>query len=229
VVNHINIDESFETRILQAPPMFHFWGGKPQDGGFSKPHFQLLDDCILALDRSAARVAFETGAGLSTLWLLNRGFEVKSFVDSQEVVDLIASFLLAYPEMKSRWIPELGYSETTLPSASLSENADRPSICLIDGGHGVQPVFVDFVYMNYALINRGILLVDDLQLGDPKLLDLILRNDKSFSVFGKAGKLGAYRKNSDNKLLTGGRSGAQKVIMQNIAEFIARDSAAMEA
>ena len=212
------MDEYLETIILQTPPLFHFWAGKPQDGGFSRPHFNLLNQCISALAPAAPRVAFETGAGLSTLWLLNHGFEVNSFVDSQEVVDRMTEFLLDYPEMQSRWNSTLGYSEATLPSFVLSQDAPQASLCLIDGGHGVQTVFVDFVYLNYALINGGMLLVDDLQIGGPKLLDLILQHDKGFSAFGKAGKLSAHRKVSNRRFLPDWM--AQRAIMEQIAEFI---------
>jgi len=208
------INAALEMLLLQSPPLFHFWGGR-QQVGFVRPQVDLLNKCIAGLPSGAPRFAMETGAGISTLWLLNHGFDVVSFCLSQEVADRMNAFLMEYPEIRSQWNVTIGYSELTLPAHVLSARARQASLCLIDGGHGVQTVFADFVYLNYLLIDGGFLLVDDVQLPGPKLLNLLLQLNAGFSLYGATRKLQAYRTLPGRKRLL---EGNQKPLAAKISE-----------
>jgi hypothetical protein len=209
------MDNEFRQMLLNNPPKFHFWDGQPQLGGMGSLQLKLIERCAERNIGDVPRVAIETGAGLSTLWLLNLGYQVYSFCLGQQVLDKISTFLDGYVSLKQYWHPVEGASELTLPSVLLVENkVPRAGLCLIDGGHGLQTVFVDFVYLNFCLAKNGVLLLDDLQIGAPKLLYHFLKADRNFSEFETSGKLCSFAKRNDIRLLPDW--GAQREILDRI-------------
>lgn len=212
------INQELQEVLLDNPPFFHYWEGEFRLGGMGKLQLELITKCCSSLPSSVPKVAIETGAGLSTIWLLSLGFEVHSFVASEEVVQRMRKFLESYPELMDNWHVDVGFSELTLPPFALGGAAPSVGLCLIDGGHGIQTVFVDFVYSNYCLSKGGIMLIDDIEIGSPKLLDAVLQEDSNFATYKKTKKLSAYQKVSDNRLLPDW--GAQKDILQQIGSGI---------
>ncbi|MFL7793297.1 MAG: class I SAM-dependent methyltransferase [Anaerolineae bacterium] len=163
-------------------------------------------------------LAVETGAGLSTVWLLMLGCKVHSFVLDEAVVEKIEQFLANYPEIMRRWTPHVGASEVMLPSWTLANRDLSPQIALIDGGHGIQTAFVDFVYINLLLQKGSMLLIDDQQLGAVKLLNSVLVGSKEFERADFQGKLASYRKRLDNPLLRDWKS--QESIQARLAALL---------
>lgn len=166
--------DTLRARLLSEPPKFHYWDGEPQAGGFGPAELLKIEGYAKAGD-----VWYETGAGLTTVWLLNLGVTLHSFFIQPELGESIDAFLAPYPELRARWNQHIGPSELTLPSHAipLAEKADA---FLIDGGHALQQVFCDFVYANWILKPDGLLIVDDTQLGSPKLLREMLLNGGGF-------------------------------------------------
>jgi hypothetical protein len=201
--------------LLNNPPKFHFWGGLPQLGGMGPLQLKMIERCAERNAEGIQRVAIETGAGLSTLWLLNLGYQVYSFCLGQPVLDKISAFLEDYPALKQNWHPIEGASEITLPTELVvGKKVPRAGLCLMDGGHGLQTVLVDFVYLNFCLAKNGVLLLDDLQIGAPKLLYHFLKGDRNFAEFETTAKLGSFVKRNDIRLLPDW--GAQRDILERI-------------
>lgn len=161
----------------------------------------LVETCLQATPAND-RIVIETGAGLSSVWMLQLGYTVHSFVMNEAVVDRMQDFLSKFPDLSANWYPHVGASELTLPVWSLKNQEVRPALALIDGGHGMQTVFLDFVYTNLLLRKGGILLVDDQQLGAIRLLDNILIESRDYRVLEATDKLIAYQKLSDKPLLS---------------------------
>jgi hypothetical protein len=209
------MDIDLRQMLLNNPPKFHFWGGQPQLGGMGPLQLKLIERCAERNVEGVPRVAIETGAGLSTLWLLNLGYQVYSFCLGQQVLDKISAFLDAYPSLKHNWHHFEGASELTLPSELVvAKKVPRAGLCLIDGGHALQTVFVDFVYLNFCLEKNGVILLDDLQIGAPKLLYHFLKTDRNFSEFATNAKLCSFAKGTDIRLLPDW--GAQREILDRI-------------
>jgi len=206
--------------LLNNPPKFHFWNGQPQLGGMGPPQLKQIERCAERNIEGVQRIAIETGAGLSTLCLLNLGYQVYSFCLGQPVLDKISAFLDNYPALKKNWHPCEGPSEITLATELVAgKKVPRAALCLMDGGHGLQTVFVDFVYLNYCLAKNGVLLLDDLQIGAPKLLYHFLKANRNFAEFESTPKLGSFVKRNDVRLLPDW--GAQREILDRIGTALA--------
>ena len=207
------------TGLLTAPPAFHFWKGTPQTGGFDAPLLQFLEQ-TLADAGVTQGIAYETGAGLSSVWLLCLGLrEVHSFCKDQGVCDKIAEFLRPYPEEHGRWRCHVGPSELTLPPVAIAAATEPADFCLIDGGHGLDTVFNDFVYLNYLLKPGGLLAIDDLQLGSCRLLcELLLQPGLGYHVVGRQTKLAILRKETDRRLL--GDFGRYRPLIARLSECL---------
>lgn len=196
------MNTSLRTALLTAPPAFHFWRGTPQAGGFDPPLLQFLEQ-MLADAGVSQGVAYETGAGLSSVWLLCLGFrEVHSFCKDSAVCGRIAEYLAPYSVEQGRWHCHVGPSELTLPPVAIAAATEPADFCLIDGGHGLDTVFNDFVYLNYLLKPGGLVAIDDLQLGSCRLLyELLLQPGLGYAIVGRQGKLVVLRKETDRRLL----------------------------
>lgn len=124
-----------------------------------------------------------------------------------------------HPEFQpfTKWTPHIGPSELTLPAWSAANQEIRPSLALIDGGHGLQTVFVDFVYINLLLRKGSVLLVDDQQLGAIKLLNNVLIESGDYRVIDATPKLVGYQKLTDRPLLSDWRS--QEATQRELAKL----------
>lgn len=191
--------------LLNDPPAFHYWNDQPQTGGMGPRQFDAFSDACQAFasdrDDGPRPLQFvETGAGLSTLWFLSQGFHVQSFIDSAEVIEKMRAYLAAYPELDAAWTSHVGASEMTLPAFAAATNIST-DVVLIDGGHAMQNVYIDFTYTNHTLRQGGFLFVDDTQLASPRSLYFLLRDVGDFEEFPVAGKMKAFRKVSGRRLL----------------------------
>ena len=207
---------ALRATLLAEPPEFHFWDGAWQSGGLLSEHLELIERTVAA-EGLAGGVAYETGAGLSTVWLLAMGMrEVHSFCIKADVCDRIDAFLRSYLDARSRWHFYVGPAEVTLPPRSLATAEPTAGFCLIDGGHGLTNVFTDFVYLNYVLKAGGILAIDDLHLGSCRLLaELLAEPRMGFTVVSRSPKMVLLKKNSDRRLL--GDFGWQKPLLDRLA------------
>lgn len=196
------VNTRLRTELLTAPPAFHFWNDAPQTGGFDGPMLEFLERTLDDADIWKG-VAYETGAGLSSVWLLAIGLrEVHSFCVDRIVCEKIAEYLRPHPEEHGRWHCHVGPSELMLPPVAIAAATEPADFCLIDGGHGLDTVFNDFLYLNYVLKPGGLLAIDDLQLGSCRLLyELLLQPKLGYALVGRRGKLAILRKNTDRRLL----------------------------
>lgn len=196
------MNEALRKRLLADPPAFHHWDGAPRIGGLDASLLELIERAITAAG-TLQGVACETGAGLSSVWLLCLGLrEVHSFCNRSEVCDRIGEFLRPFPDEQGRWRCHLGPSQLTLPLHAIQTGSPSADFCLIDGGHGLDTVFNDFVYLNYVLKPGGLLAIDDLQLGSCRLVCEWLGQSKAgFAVVDRTPKLAILRKVADRRFV----------------------------
>jgi hypothetical protein len=194
------MNETLRKRLLADPPAFHWWDGAPKKGGFDAELLEFVERAIVAAG-ALDGVACETGAGLSSVWLLCLGLrEVHSFCDRAEVCARIDEFLRPFPDEQARWRCHIGPSQLTLPPHALQAASPSADFCLIDGGHGLDTVFNDFVYLNYILKPGGLLAIDDIQLGSCRLLYEWLSQSKTgFAIMERTPKLAILRKVVDQR------------------------------
>ncbi|NBX28877.1 class I SAM-dependent methyltransferase [bacterium] len=207
------------TELLAAPPAFHFWKAAAQTGGFDAPLLEFIER-TLADAGVAQGVAYETGAGLSSVWLLCLGLrEVHSFCRDANVCGRIADYLGPYPDERARWHCHVGPSELTLPPVAIAAATEIADFCLIDGGHGLSTVFNDFVFLNYLLKPGGLLAIDDLQLGSCRLLaELLSQPGLGYGIVGRREKLAVLRKETDRRLL--GDFGWQQPLLARLSGWL---------
>lgn len=168
----MNLNEFYEL-IEKAPPAFHYWDNQPQTGGISKDYFKWLET-ILAETSQDQMSGVETGAGLSTLFMLTLGYQCHSF-GLPDTIDKISTFLSNWPVLNSRWSPHPGFSEFQLPKFAQDQCEQSVTFCFIDGSHALPSVFSDFCFMNYLLSIGGVIVVDDIQLAGPHILVQMLQ------------------------------------------------------
>ncbi len=203
---------SLIDQIKNDPPKFHHWGGEDRIGGFGSKQLDLLKKCMDHVDRGETIKCLETGAGLSTAWLLGHDAALHSFFINQSLADSITAYFEEnnVVDLFEKWTHFVGPSELTLPDF-VNKNLNRQfDLCLIDGGHGIHTVFTDFTYQNYLLRKGGILLVDDIQIGSCRLLYELLKAEDSFEYFADAKKIVAFRKTTKQRFLPG--FGGQKFL-----------------
>lgn len=189
------MNEALRNRLLADPPAFHYWDGAPKIGGLDASLLELIERAITAAGVLEG-VACETGAGLSSVWLLCLGLrEVHSFCNRVEVCERIEEFLRPFPDERSRWRCHVGPSQLTLATYAIQAASPTADFCLIDGGHGLDNVFNDFVYLNYVLKPGGLLAIDDVQLGSCGLLaEWLMQPKTGFAVVERTPKLVMLRK-----------------------------------
>ena len=189
------MDQKLRMRLLQDPPKFHFWNDKPQAGGFGPDTLEMIARNI----KPGAKV-LETGAGLSTVWLLGLGAELESFFIDPELGEKIAAFSKEF-DLDKKWMPKVGPSEITLPLHVAGAKDAYADMCIIDGGHGLSTVFTDFTYCNYVLKDGGVMVVDDLQLGSCQLLYQLLIRGWHCNEIERTQKTSFLRKKSTFRIL----------------------------
>ncbi|MEM9314384.1 MAG: class I SAM-dependent methyltransferase, partial [Pseudomonadota bacterium] len=180
---------------------FHFWHGKHSAGGFLNSDFEDFDELLKLLPPGAeSRNFIETGAGLSTLWFLANEFRVVSFT-LEKIADAVNGYLRdGYPELAGQWTCFTGKSERNLVPFTNGEKQDAFDIALIDGNHAIATVFADYVGLNLCLKKGGLLIVDDVRLPGPRLLDQLLMqltDDWEHVWTQERGKWKCYRKTTD--------------------------------
>lgn len=203
--------KQLEKVTLETPPAFHFWLGQPQTGGFGKSDFEDFDMVLrefASLDTSSQKRPrfIETGAGLSTLWFLCRDFEVMSFSLSDVLDNMKTYFTENAVDIDGRWTAFDGTSETLLIKAMLELGEATCDIALIDGNHAMPSVFSDFVGLNLALKQGGLLLIDDLQLPGPALLKQLLDQSPVYwthCMTSRSTKWACYRKEQKQAIMIG--------------------------
>ena len=155
----------------------------------------------VASDQGTVKIAVETGAGLSTLFILSLGYQCHS-LSLPDTIGRISAFLSDFPNLKKQWFPHPGFSEFELPKLSTLQGDQSAAFCFIDGSHAIPSVFSDFCYMNYLLCVGGVLVVDDIQLPGPHMLVQMLQqlsvDWKQISSFSKGI---AFRKTFHRPLL----------------------------
>lgn len=198
-ITHVSLIEKLQNN----PPKFHHWGGEDRIGGFGPKQLDLLKDCVELVDSGSPVRCLETGAGLSTTWLLGHGAELHSFFINQKLGDDITTYFQenGHAGLLDSWTSTVGPSELTLPAFANTQPVLLFDFCLIDGGHGLHTVFTDFTYQYYLLRKGGILLLDDVQLGSCGLLHELLKAEDSFEYVADAKKLVAFRKTTDRRFL----------------------------
>lgn len=196
------MNASLRQQLLIDPPSFHHWNGASQIGGFDAGMLLFLERLLMESGASQG-VAFETGAGLTSAWLLSVGvLELHSFYDRSEVSERIHGYLAPFPALLQRWHSYVGPSQLTLPQKAISMDSPTADFCLLDGGHGLDTVFNDFIYLNYVLKPHGLLAIDDLQLGSCRLLlEFLMQPKAGFSFLERRGKLAVLRKTGQQRLL----------------------------
>jgi methyltransferase family protein len=190
--------------LLTEPPKFHFWDGEAQVGGFDARTLETIERTLVALGAPESLTAYETGAGLSSAWMLGLGVgQLYSFFLEPELGTRIEGFLREHqPEAMARWRPHVGPSELNLPLHVAAMPKEEADFCLIDGGHALQTVIVDFVYLHYALKRGGVLVVDDLQLGSCGLLLQMLTDRESlYGLIERTPKTAFLKKVTEKRLL----------------------------
>src|SRR5262245_36493009 len=163
--------------ILSEKPKLHYWSGECKYGGLGDDILKKLFDITSSMTEG---IFLETGAGLSTLVLL--AAQPKKLITiapeedlKQRIEEQIVRFSLAGPD--HNYILDL--SENVLPELAQTSDAYL-DLGLIDGGHGMPTVFVDFCYINKILKQGGFLAIDDIQLHSVRQLYLLLKKQPGF-------------------------------------------------
>lgn len=180
--------------ILNNKPLLHCWGGVWSAGGFGSD--QALETIINYAFKKENPVILETGSGLSTLIFLSMNpkklitispdMDIKPRID-QSIMDFnLDSSVLDY-------IEEVG--ETALPF--LANELPYLDMALLDGGHGYTSVFVQFYFMNKILKKEGYIIVDDIQLKPPRLLNDLLCESASYNLVETNKKTAIFQKLCD--------------------------------
>lgn len=213
------MNTGLRTALLADPPKFHHWHGQWRTGGIDPPMLEFLERTMSAagITRGVAR---ETGAGLSTVWLLSLGFgQVHSHCIDPAVRDRVSDYLQPYPAERARWRCHLGPSALTLPQEANADPTPVADFCLIDGGHGLDTVFNDFVYLNYMLKAGGLLVVDDLQLGSCRLMhEWLVQPGMGYTCLDRTPKLSVLRKKSERRLV--GDFGFQQPFLDRLSGWM---------
>jgi hypothetical protein len=125
---------------------------------------------------------------------------VLSFFTKPDLKERISQSIVDYGLSVSDWRCVLGPSEFTLPKY-VNENPEAKSdLVLVDGGHFVHTVFCDFTYGYASLKQRGLILLDDLQMPSVAILYQCLKASRFVEEVDNAGKTAIFRKNDASRL-----------------------------
>ena len=187
--------------LLDGKPRLHFWDGEWQDGGLSDDMLRALFQLACTVGDRDAGVILETGAGLSTLaFLASAPSRVIAVAPNQDLRDRIVAEATRLGLDGPSLDFHVGRSEDVLPDLA-KVDAAFVDMALVDGGHGMPTVFVDFCYVNKVLKNGGYLALDDIQLHSVRQLYLLLKNQPGFAVVAHHGKLVVLQKTDDRCFL----------------------------
>jgi hypothetical protein len=187
--------------LLASQMKLHYWCDDWQHGSISDDALRRFFEIVSNLSEQGGATVLETGAGLSTLVFL--AAQTKRHIAiapdealKQRIDQQIERFFPGKPEYEFY----ADFSENVLPDLA---KADEPYLdfALIDGGHGMPTVFVDFCYINSMLKPGGYLAVDDVQLYSARQLYLLLKNQPGFEIADSFGKPIIFRKTQDVRFL----------------------------
>jgi Methyltransferase domain len=188
-------------QVLGEKAKLHHWGGEWQDGGLSDDILRGLFAHACAVTDGGAGVILETGAGLSSLVFLAAAPQrVITIAPNADLRDRIVTQIAKHGFAAARWEFHLGRSEEVLPDLAKAE-PQCVDLALIDGGHGMATVFVDFCFINMLLKKGGYLALDDIQLHSVRQLYLLLKHQPGFEVTAEFGKLVVLRKTDERRFL----------------------------
>ena len=189
------------TTIISDTPKLHCWDGEWCDGGLTNHMLRELFGITRWFKTSGGAIVLETGAGLSTLVFL--AAEPRKLITIEPDPELIGRIKSEIARLSLCGPDHQFYtdcSENILPELAKDE-VPYLDVALIDGGHGMPTVFVDFCYMNKALKQGGYLAVDDIQLHSARQLYLLLKQQPGFEISANLGKLIVFKKTADIRFL----------------------------
>jgi predicted O-methyltransferase YrrM len=187
--------------LLGEKVKLHFWEGEWQDGGLTDHMLRTLFELSGSVSDDQTGVILETGAGLSTLaFLASAPARVITIAPDPKLRDRIDAQIARFSLDGSRIDYYVDRSENVLPDLAKS---DEPfvDVALIDGGHGMPTVFVDFCYINKILKQGGYLAIDDIQLHSVRQLYLLLKSQPGFHIVRDLGKLVVFQKTGNQRFL----------------------------
>lgn len=188
------MDKARFDAILSSKPKLHFWWGEWQEGGLTDAMLQTLFDLTCSVTSRHPGIVLETGAGLSTLvFLAAEPSKVITIAPNSALKDRLYAQIAHFSLEAAQLDFFVDRSENVLPDLG---KADRPfvDVALIDGGHGMPTVFVDFCYINKVLKQGGYLAIDDMQLYSARQLRLLLAEQPEFELTADLEKLVVFRK-----------------------------------
>lgn len=193
--------EEILNALLTAQLKLHYWSGDWQHSGFADSMLVRLFEITSSLAKSGGATVLETGAGLSTLvFLAAQPRRLIAIAPDEALRQRIDTQIERFFPKKAEYEFYADLSENVLPELA---RTDEPylDLALIDGGHGMPTVFVDFCYINKILKPGGYLAVDDIQLYSARQLYLLLKNQPEFEISDDFGKLIIFRKTQDIRFL----------------------------
>lgn len=175
-------------------------------GGFDKSHLLKISDLIdKHVENISEAKAIETGAGLSTILFLAKGF---STVTSIAPDLLMERNLYSHCARNGINAAPLDFrparSEHELPKIAETLGANgQYDFALIDGDHGWPNVFVDFCYINYSLKSGGIILLDDCQMYPVAELVNFLKEEAGWEHVASFSKMNAFKRLTHERFTSG--------------------------
>jgi len=171
------------------PPKLHSWdGGKTWNtGGFSGSELRTIYDfCVRRI--GANPTILETGAGNSTIcFLYLKPKQVISIAPDQALFDRILDYCTKNGVSTQALCMHVASSEWVLPQ--LASTQQLLDLALLDGGHNLPTVMIDFFYTNAMLRKGGFMMVDDIQLHSvAELSRFIIHGTRSFRLVDSLGK-----------------------------------------
>ncbi len=180
-------------RVLDAPPAIHPDADNGAVWSTGRGCYRFMADHVDHGSRT-----LETGAGLSTVLFAAWGCEHLAIVPSQDQAAVIAEYCTKQEISQEGLRFDLRPSETALPELAGSTELD---LVFIDGCHGFPMPIIDWFYGAGLLRRGGVVVFDDVQLPQVKLLiDTFIDPDERWHRLAATKKWAAYRRLSAGPL-----------------------------
>jgi hypothetical protein len=124
-------------------------------------------------------VTLETGAGLSTLVFALKRSSHMAITPSTEEIKSISEYAASHSISMNSVRFVNATSETYLPTAGIEKNLD---LVLIDGRHAFPWPMIDYFYTAPKIRERGLLLVDDINIPSVDMLVKFLAADTNWKL-----------------------------------------------
>jgi hypothetical protein len=180
-------------RVIADPPLVH--------PSAPKGVYGTDRDCyrFLAKHVQQGHRTLETGAGISSALFAAWGCEHLTIVPSEGEVAVIISYLDRVGIDRGKVRFDTNPSERVLPQ--LVDAGVEYDLVLIDGGHGFPIPIIDWFYGAGLLRQGGVVVVDDVQLPQVKVLvTMMLDRDDRWKCLARNGKWVAYQRLSSGSL-----------------------------